>query len=396
MSTTVNVIGIGTHPWGKFPGKSFIDLGSQAVRESLSDAGLQWTDIQSAVAGIYVWGGTDGLNTGSAISGRLGETGIPITNVFNMCATATSALRSAWQTVASGEYDICIAIGVDVSPPGFFGFMGKPDPMDTDYLRFRMAGLTNPTYWAMEARKRMAEHGTTERHFALAKVACSKHGSLNPDALYRKAYTEEEVMASPLVADPLRLFEICATRDGAAAVILASDSKTRELGLNGRAVRVAGVGLGSSLYGDPTVRLGTLAAPAVGTAPLLSESYTAAQAAYRMAGIEPGDVDFVEVPDNSSWHYLQYLETLGLCQPGEADSLLEKGDTLIGGKLPVCPSGGASSYGEAISAQGLLQVAEIVRQLRGEAGARQIDSPRVGMAQTYGQLGNSSTAILTV
>ncbi|HVX21100.1 MAG TPA: lipid-transfer protein [Acidimicrobiales bacterium] len=389
----VYVVGIGAHPWGKFPGKSFIDLGAEAVRNALKDAGVQWTDVPAAVSGIYVWGGTDALNAGSAIAGRLGETGIPILNVFNMCATATSAFRSAYHTVASGEQDMCLAIGVDVSPPGFFGFMGKPDPADTDYLRFRMVGVTNPAYWAMEARKRMEEHGTTERHFALAKVACSKHGSLNPDALYKRVYTEEEVLASPLVCDPLRLFEICATRDGAAAVLLCSAKKAKELA--GKPVRVAGVGLGSSLYGDPTLRLGTLAAPAVGTAPLLSESWTSSQMAYKMAGIGPEDVDFVEVPDNSSWHYLQYLETLGLCEPGEADKLLENGETLVGGRLPVCPSGGASSYGEAISAQGLLQVCELVTQLRGDAGPRQVEGARVGLAQTYGQLGNSSTAILT-
>src|SRR6185437_8171407 len=154
----VVVVGIGAHPWGKFPEKNFIDLGAEAVRNALADAGVSWTDVPAAVSGIYVWGGTDALNAGSAIAGRLGETGIPILNVFNMCATATSAFRSAYHVVASGEQDMCLAIGVDVSPPGFFGFMGKPDPADGDYLRFRMQGLTNPGYWAMEARKRMEEY----------------------------------------------------------------------------------------------------------------------------------------------------------------------------------------------------------------------------------------------
>jgi acetyl-CoA acetyltransferase len=389
----VCIVGIGTHPWGKFTDKSFIDLGELAVRNALADAGLGWTDIPAVVAGIYVWGGTDGLNAGNAIGARLGETGIPILNIFNMCATATSALRSAYHVVASGEQDMCLAIGVDVSPRGFFGFMGKPDPRDTDYLRFRMVGVTNPGYWAMEARKRMTTYGTTERHYALAKVACSKHGALNPDALYQKAYSEEEVLASPMVCDPLRLYEICATRDGAAAVILCTEEKARQLTTH--PVYVAGVGLGSSLYGDPTLRLGTLASPVQGVAPLLSESYTASQMAYQKAGIGPEDVDFVEVPDNSSWHYLQYLETLGLCGPGEADGMLERGETVLGGKLPVCPSGGAASFGEAISAQGLLQVCELVTQLRGQAGPRQVPNAKVGLAQTYGQLGNSSTAILT-
>ncbi len=390
----VAVVGIGHHPWGKFDDKTFTDLGVHAVREALRDAGLRWSQVPAAVAGIYIWGGTQGFNTGAALSARLGETGIPIVNVFNMCATATSAFRSAYQVVASGEQDMCLAVGVDISPRGFFGFIGNPDPMDTDYLRFKMVGLTNPTYWAMEARKRMDQHGTTERHFAMAKVACSKHGSLNPSALYRKEYSEEDVLNSPLVADPLRLFEICATRDGAAAVILCSAKKAKEL--TSKPIRVAGVGLGSSIFGDPTLRLGNLSAPATPTAPLLSESYASVRMAYEQAGLGPEDVDFVELPDNSSWHYLQYLETMGFCEPGEADHLLMSGETLIGGKLPVCPSGGAASFGEAIAAQGLLQICEVVEQLRGAAGSRQIEGARVGIAQTYGQLGNSSTAILKI
>jgi acetyl-CoA acetyltransferase len=390
----VVAIGVGAHPWGKFKDKTFVDLGAYAVRQALQNAGVAWTDVPAVVAGIYVWGGTDALNVGSALAGRLGETGIPILNVFNMCATATSALRSAYHVIASGEQDMCLAVGVDVSPPGFFGFMGNPDARDTDYIRFRMLGLTNPGYWAMEARKRMELYGTTERHLALAKVACSKHGSLNPDALFKKVYSEEEVLASPLVCDPLRLFEICATRDGAAAVLLASAKKAKEL--TTRPIRIAGVGLGSSLYGDPTLRLGTVGAPTGDDVPLLSESYTSAKMAYGMAGVGPEELDFVELPDNSSWHYLQYLETLGICGPGEADGMLERGETMIGGRMPVCPSGGASSYGEAISAQGLLQICELVTQLRGDAGERQVQGARVGMAQTYGQLGNSSSAILTV
>ena len=390
---SVVVVGIGTHPWGKFPDKSFVDLGSTAVQAALDDAGVAWSDVPAMVSGIYVWGGTDALNAGHAIGARFGFTGIPITNIFNMCATATSALRSAYHVVASGEQEMCLAVGVDVSPKGFFGFMGKPDPQDTDYLRFRLVGLTNPGYWAIETRKRMAEFGTTERHLALAKVACSKHGSQNPAALFKKAYTEEEVLNSPLVADPLRLLEICATRDGAAAVLLCSKSKARQLTVN--PIHLAGVGLGSCMQGDPTVRLGTLAAQVESTpAPRLSESVAAAQMAYHMSGVGPGDVDLVELPDNSSWHYLQYIETLGLCDPGDADGLLERGETQIGGKIPVCPSGGASSYGEAISAQGLLQVCDVVTQLRGDAGQRQVEGARVGLAQTYGQLGNSSTAIL--
>ena len=392
--TEVAVIGVGFHPWGKFPDKTFVDLGVVAAMNALKDANMEWKDIPAAVASEYVWGGTDGFNAGPALAGRLGETGIPITNIFNMCASATSVVRSAYHVVASGERDICLAVGLDVSPKGFFGFMGTPNPQDTDYLRWRMIGATNPGYWAMECRKRMERYGTNAHHLAMAKVACSKHGALNPNALFRKEYTEEEVLASPMVCDPLHLYEICATRDGAAAAVLCRADKAKKY--NGKPIIIAGVGLGSSLYGDPTMRLGLLSAPAGEMAPLLSESYMSARMAYELAGIGPEDIDFVEVPDNSSWHYLQYLETMGFCAPGEADRLLDEGQTLIGGKLPVCPGGGASSFGKALSAQGILQMCGIVKQLRGRAGPRQVEGAKVGMGQTYGQLGNSASIILKV
>ena len=388
----VAIIGVGVHPWGKFPEKSFLDITVPAVRGALKDAGMKWSDIQAIVSGLHVFAGNSGFNPGQSLAAIMGETGVPILNVWNMCATATSAFRSAYDIVASGDKDICLAVGSDMSPKGFLPSLGKEDPRESEYLRWRMMGLTNPGYWAMECRSRMQKYGTTERHLAMAKVAASKHGALNPNALYRKVYTEEEVLNSAMVCDPLRLFNICATRDGAAAAILCSVKKARQYAA--QPLIVAGVGLGSSLYGDPTLRLGYLSCPTNGTAPLLSESYQSARMAYAMAGIGPKDVDFVELPDNSSWHYLQYLETLGFCGPGEADRLVEKGETLLGGKLPVCPSGGASSFGEAVASQGLLQIYELVMQLRGHAGDRQVKHAKVGMSQTYGMLGNSAAAIL--
>jgi len=390
----VAVIGVGIHPWGKFPDKTVVDLGVEAVNRALKDANMEWAEIQALVSGCFVFGGMGGLLSGHSLAAVLGETGIPITNVWNVCATATSSFRTAYQVVASGERDICMAVGVDISPKGFLPVVGGENPKDTDFLRWKMVGIPNPGYWALECRKRMERYGTTDHHLALAKVACSRHGSINPGATYQKVYTEEEVLSSPMVCDPLRLYMICATRDGAAAVILCSADKARQY--CAKPVTLAGVGLGSALYGDPTIRIGLLSAPAEATAELLSESYTASRMAYQQAGIGPEEVDFVELPDNSSWHYLQYLETLGFCGPGEADQLLDSGQTMIGGKLPVCPSGGASSYGEAVAAQGLLQINELVLQLRGQAGARQVAGAKIGMAQTYGMLGNSATAILKV
>lgn len=382
------------HPWGKFPNKTFVDLGIEAVTNALKDANMQWTDIQAMVSGCFVWTGIPGMLSGHSVAAVMGETGIPITNIFNVCATATSVFRAAYQTVASGEQDIVLALGADISPAGFLPVLGGENPQDCDYLRWRMLGITNPGYWAIECRKRMERYGTTELDLARAKVAVSKNGALNPNALYRKVYTEEEVLNSPMVADPLRLYEICATRDGAVATILCSKEAAKKF--TSKPVMIAGVGLGSALCGDPTARLGLLAAPKETTVPMLSESYMSSQMAYRTSGIGPEDMDLVELPDNSSWHYLQYLETLGLCGPGEAEQLLASGETSLTGKIPVNTSGGMASFGEAVAAQGLLQIYEVIKQLRGECGERQVQGAKVGMAQTYGMLGNSAAAVFKV
>ncbi len=395
----VAVLGIGMHPWGKFPEKSFIDLGVVAIDNTLKDARLEWKDVQSAVSGVWQWGGSEGITPGARLAATLGETGLPFVNVAQRCATGGSVFREAYFQVASGMYDVVLALGGDKSPKGFFSTPGKENParydcIDTDWIRWRMAGLTNPACWALDCKKRMEKYGTTELTLAKAKVAASKHGALNPNALYRKVYTEEEVLASPYVVDPLRLLMICATRDGAAAMILGSVEKARQLST--KLITVAGTTIGTSLYGDPTMRLGSCYVPIESEikAPPVSESASASRQAYEMAGIGPGEIDFVELPDNSSWHYLQYLEVLGFCGPGEADRLLADGDTLIGGKIPVCPSGGLASFGEASAAQGALQIFEVVTQLRGEAGQRQVKGAKVGMAQTYGAAGNSASVIL--
>jgi acetyl-CoA acetyltransferase len=299
--------------------------------------------------------------------------------------------------VASGQHDIVIAVATDKSPMGFFPSVPvvaeEPTP-PIDMLRWHV-GLPNPGYWALEMRKRMALYGTTEEQLARVKVKNSRHGALNPYARYRKEFTLEEVLNSPLVADPLRLYEICATSDGAAAVILGDQAALERLGA--KKVRVAAVSLASGLFGDPTMRIPLLSAPSddVATAPLLSESKLAAERAYEEAGIGPEDMDFVELPDNSSWHELQYLETMGFCDPGESERLLDEGVTSLGGDLPVCPSGGFSSFGEATVAQGLLQVVELTWQLRGEAGDRQVEGATKAVAMAYGAQGNNSACILT-
>ena len=393
----VKIVGVGLHPWGKFPDKSWAQMGVEVAFEALEDAGLAWTEMQALVAGAMQWGGSTGMRAGNTMAASLGETGIPITNVNNACATGGSVMRTAFSAISAGMHDAVMVIGTDKSPRGFFPsvpVLADEPTLPIDMMRWHV-GVPNPAYWALEMRKRMDRFGSTDEHLAKVKVKNSKHGALNPYARYRKEFTIEEVLNSPLVCDPLRLYEICATSDGAAALVLVSDDFAKRKGLKG--ISVAACSLASGLFGDPTIRIPLLSAPADNSAiaPLLSESYVAAKMAYEQAGLGPEDMDFVELPDNSSWHELQYLETMGFCAEGEAEKLLDEGTTSLGGDLPVCPSGGFSSFGEATMAQGLLQVVEATWQLRGTAGARQVDGARVAITEVYGAQANNSACILT-
>jgi len=392
----VVILGVGMHPWGKLENKSWVEMGTESVRAALKDANIEWKDLNSVACGVYPWGGKSGLFAGQQLASAMGRTGIPIVNIYNACATATSAFRVGYLTVASGASDIVLCMGMDASPKGFLPPQSDDSQKDTDVYRWKLAGITNPAYWAMECRKRMLEFGTTEEDLARAKVAASINGALNPNARYRRRFTLEEVLNSPMVCDPLRLLEIGITSDGAASVVLCSSKTAKRY--TTKPVIVAAATLGSSIYGDPTMALSSMSTLSKNNAeaPLLSESYSACHQAYEQAGIGPKDLDLVELPDNSSWHYLQYMETMDLCGPGEAEGLLADNETAIDGKIPICPSGGVSSFGEAVGAQGLAQVCEVVWQLRGQAGARSVKNAKVGMTQTYGLAGNSASTILKV
>ena len=390
----VYIVGVGVHPWGKFDDKTFIQLGEVAVAEALRDGNVEWRDVQAIMSGILIYGGNAGHLSGQYIESVFGETGVPVVNVYNACATGSAAMRMAYNSVAVGESDTALAVGVDISPKGFLGAKSDDPKADRDVLRWRMTGMPNPVYWAMECRKRLEKYDDTPEDLAAVKVLLSQYGSKNPNARYKKTFTLEEVLESPMVCDPLRLYELCATSDGAAAVILSADPKAIQKA--DKPVKIAATTMGSALYGDPTLRISALSAPSKAEAPLLSESYSASRQAYEKSGIGPQDVDVLELPDNSSWHYLQYLETCGFCGEGEAAGMLRDGETRIDGKVAVCPSGGFSSFGEAIGAQAIWQVVEASNQLRGRCGERQVKNARVAMAQTYGLMGNSGTTILTI
>lgn len=394
LGREVAVIGVGMHPFGKFPKKSPIQLGCEAVLNALDDAGLQWRDIQYLVASVTPEvKGNESILPGQVLCEKMGELGIPVINVSNVCGSGGVAIKVASQAIALGECDIALAVGFDCSPEGFFpGTIGSRNINDANFMRWAIAGAPNPSHWAMECRKRMAKYGTTEHTLAMTKVLASRNSVHNPYARYKKVYTVEEVMASPMVCDPLRLLEICATSDGAGAVILCSMDVARKL--TTKPITLAAAATSHAQYGDGTVHLIAVSFHGVQKTPAASEAWIAAKAAYEQAGIGPEDIDVVELPDNSAWHYLNYLEALGFAREGEADRLVEDEETAVSGKIPVCTSGGFASFGETTAAMGQFQTCELVWQLRGTAGGRQVPGAKVGLAQLYGGNGNSTAIIL--
>jgi len=395
----VAIVGMGLHPWGVWPEKSMAELGTYAIQNALADANLNWRQVDAMVAGAYLWmsqqAGVPGALMGTSITTLLGRTGIPCSNVINACATGENLLREACLTVASGDFDCVVAVGSDRSAGGFFRPQSTDAKFDYDYYRYVMTGETNPAYWAMEMRRRMHDVGTTEDDMANVKVVTSKGSVNNPNARYKRVYTKEEVLASKMVCDPLRLFEICATSDGAAAVVVMPLDKAMKQVKKPLLVEAAT--LGSASYGDPTIILTYLSAfPRPGVLPY-SESRNAVRAAYKASGRKPEDINVVELPDNSCWHYFTYLDMIFDLEYGGSEKLFRKGYFNVpDGKVPVCPSGGFGAFGEATVAQGLWQVVEVGKQIRGDATGYQItNNPKVGLAQSYGYAGNNGVAILS-
>jgi acetyl-CoA acetyltransferase len=394
MSNDVAVLGVGMHPWGKW-GRSFVEYGVAAARDALADAGLQWTDVDYVVGADTMRNGYPGYVAGATFSQALGWTGAPIASCYAACASGAQAIDIARMRILSGMAEVVLVVGADTTPKGFLAPNRGDRPDDPDWLRFRLLGATNPTYFAFWARRRMDLYGATEADFAKVKVKNARHGLDNPNARYRKAFTAEEVLASPVVSDPLRLLQICATSDGGAAVVLASVEAARRLGL-ADAVKVAAVSTTTPTYPNTVIDMPDIATDAANVVapPALSFRDSIAAAAYEEAGVAPEDLDLAEVYDLSSALELDWYENIGLCKAGEAEKLLNDGDTTLGGRVPVNPSGGLACFGEAVPAQAIAQVCEVTWQLRGQATGRQVEDARVGLTINQGLFGHGSSVIL--
>jgi len=375
----VSIIGAGIHKFGRFEDKPYTQMGLEATRMALHDANLEWKDIQIAYCSRVYLPATSGVR----ILTQLGRTGISICDVEAACAAGGVALRQAYLAIASGAYDTALVLGVEKMPRGFM------DP-EAIYERWQVhMGLSqNPMWWALRARRHMEDYGTTEVQIARVAVKNHKNSVYNPYAMYQKEFTLEEILNSRLVNDPIRLLAICAPNEGAAALVLCAKEiahkyKTQPIDIAAVVHRVA-------LYTHFSPPLYTLSAR-VSNPPVTTLT---ADEAYEKAGLGPEDINVMEVQDTDAFEEIEWYEQLGLCPIGEGGRLIDEGITEIGGKIPVNPSGGLISKGEPIGASHLGQVFEIVQQLRGQAGQRQVANAKVGLAHVVGAGGNCAITVL--
>ena len=374
----VVIIGVGAHATGQFTEKPLKDIAYPAVWNALNDAGVKPADLEVAYVGNSLGGlltGQEGVR-GQVLLQHSGVSGIPIVNVENACASAATALRGAWLEVASGAADVALALGAEKMFVGdsarTVGALSAVSEIDLSQM-----GMQFTTSYAIHPKinlkARMKEYGWTIEDFAKPAVKNSANGALNPLAQHRRALTIEQVVQSRVVVDPLTLYMCSSISDGAAAVVVCSLEVAKKF-TSKQPIRIAACTLRSGVYRLPNDdRLDTAA--------------TTAQAAYKEAGIGPEDLEAIELHDAMAPAELMLYERLGLCGPGEGPRMIDDGVTTLKGRVPVNPSGGLCSRGHPVGATGLLQIAELVWQMRGDAGERQIEKrPKVTMAQNQGGL----------
>ena len=394
MSTDVAVLGVGMHPWGKW-GKPFTEYGVHAARAALDDSGVNWQDVDFVVGGETVRNGYGGYVAGATFAQALGWNGARVATSYAACATGAQALDTARARILAGLSEVALVVGADTTPKGFLAPNAGERWDDPDWLRFKLLGMTNPAYFALYARRRMDLYGATPEDFAAVKVKNARHGLENPNARYRKEVSVEDVLASAVVSDPLHLLDICATSDGAAAVIVSSVEYAKKVGLD-RPVRVSAVSTVTPTFPNTIMDMPNLSTDSQADGvPERTFKESIAHAAYEEAGISPEDVSLAEVYDLSTALELDWMEDIGLCKRGEAETLLRAGETTIGGRIPVNPSGGLACFGEAVPAQALAQVCEVTWQLRGQATGRQVEGATVGITANQGLFGHGSAVLLS-
>lgn len=387
MTRSAWVIGVGMTPF-QTPrnSRSYVQLASEAIREALGDAQLPYDAVEQAYAG-YVYGDSC---SGHRAAYEVGLSGVPIFNLNSNCSSGGSALFMARQAVSSGAVEVALAFGFEQMVPGALSehWADRPSPLDAFTRVADASGDAHaplaPRLFGAAAREYAARHGIGPETLAAVSVKSRRHAAANPKAVFREPLTIEQVLASPAVCGPLTRLQCCPPTCGAAAAVVASDEVVRRLA-GRRAVMIAGQALVTDLpatFGDGAI--------AVVGYPIARE---AARQAFEQAGVDPADVEVAEVHDCFTINELLAYESLGLCAEGGARSFIEDGQNTYGGRCVTNPSGGLLSKGHPLGATGLAQCAELVTQLRGEAGSRQVEGARAAAAHN---IGIGSSCVVTV
>jgi len=370
----VAIVGASMIKFGRYPDKKVEELGAQACLLALQDAGMTMKDIQLMASGnLYQSNAT----VGQRILKEIGQTGIPVINVANACATGSTAFREAYMSVASGAYDVAIAVGSEqMGKMGLLGMGGGGSG------RISPEGIVGsglmPAVFGQAGVEHMRKYGTTFEQFAKVAVKNHKHSMHNPYSQYQVEMSLEDVMNARMVGWPNTLYMCCPTGDGAAAAILTSMDKAKQY--TTKPIKVGASVLTSDPWNERE--------PAMFDVNTLTRN--AAKEAYEKAGIGPEDLSLVELHDCFATAELLHYENLGLCGEGEAGRMIDEGETSIGGRIPVAASGGLLSKGHPLGATGVANIVEIVWHLRGQAGARQVEGAKAGLAHVIG-LGSACT-----
>ena len=380
-SAEVAIVGVGIHPFGRYDNRTALEMGAVAINRALRDAGIPWDRIGSLYAGSLE------LLNPEAVTGLVGMTGIPARSALSGCATGNTLLTLAARDVALGEAELAVAVGLDKHPRGAFGADPAVSGLPQWYGDQGMFLTTH--YFGHKITRYMHDHGITEQ--TLAKIAEKNlsNGALAPHAWRRKAMSAEAILASPVVNAPLRQYMYCNPNEGAAAAVLCRADVAKKY--TDTPIYLRASALRSRREGAFELLRTSIELPLV-----TGTTAAAAAAAYEEAGIGPDDVDVAQLQDTDAGSELIHLAETGLCKDGEQEAMIADGVTAIGGRIPVNTDGGLIANGEPVGASGLRQVFELVHQLRGTAGERQVpNNPRVALAQLYGAPGTAAVGILS-
>lgn len=384
MSENVYIIGAGIHPFGRTDERTGREQGVYAVREALADAGLDWTDIGCA------YGGSAAAGSADIMVNELGLTSLPFTNVANGCATGGSALVSAQMAIASGMYDVAIAVGFDKHPRGAFN--AKPSDYGLPEWYGQTGMMLTTQFFALKIQRYMQLHGISRTSLGRVAEKAFRNGAVTPHAWRRSEIDLETIMNAPMINDPLTKFMFCSPAEGGVALILSSEKKMRELGADG--VRISKIAVRTRPPDSFEVFQAGVSIKEGGKPTVL-----ASQAAFEGAGIGPEDIEIAQLQDTESGAEIMHMAENGFCKDGEQEEWLANGWSDRSGKLPINTDGGCLACGEPIGASGLRQVYENVEQLRRRAGERQVTgkdgtAPKTGYSHVYGAPGLSAVAIL--